>query len=157
LNPTKYMSSQVVLGAAFFTNFFAQFEYQTDSDQNYVRLTLAKLTVPGTYLGDQTGTVDPYDPIPTPTPVPDVPTPSVDPTPTVVNGTESSGNSETVNILLVSGEVIVLMCIMACMIYICVNKTTCCKSKPTINDYNQVPSSRTSGAADDEAKPFTPQ
>jgi len=69
-------------------------------------------------------------------------TPSVDPTPTVVNGTESSGNSETVNILLISGESILLMALMAILLYLCVNKLNCCKSKPQVGDYNSISGSK---------------
>lgn len=128
------MSDQVVLGSAFFTNYFAQFEYDVDLDTNKVRLTLAKEVVPGTYLGEQTGSV-PGVPIPTPTPVVDPAIPSVDPTPYIQNAT--SPNSETLNILLLSGEVVIFMMLMACMLYLCCNKLACSgKNKQTVGEYN---------------------
>jgi len=52
MDPSKYMSSNIVLGSAFFQSFFAQFEYNVDTNLNTMQLTLSKSTVPGTYLGE---------------------------------------------------------------------------------------------------------
>jgi len=99
-------------------------------------LTLAKNVVPGTYLGDQTGSAsDIVVPVPTPVVNPTVPT--VDPTPLVSNATTTNG--KTVNIMLLSVELIIFMCLLACMLYLCVNKLTCCgQNRTTIGDYNQL-------------------
>lgn len=90
--------------------------------------------MPGTYLGDQTGSAS-DNPVPTPTPVVDPTTPTVDPTPLVSNATNT--NDKTVNIMLLSAELIIFMCMLACMLYLCVNKLTCCgQGRKTIGDYN---------------------
>lgn len=154
LNPTKYSSSNIVFGAALMNSFFGEFTY-TGGDQNTIQLNLGKATVPGTYIGSQSGTVNPdAPPLPDPTPVPDPPAPTPDPTPTIVNGTSSTGNAETINILLLSGEAIIMMCLLACMIYLCVNKTTCCKRRAQVGDFGINSGTMVS---DQEAEPFTPQ
>jgi hypothetical protein len=106
------------------------------------------MTAPGVYLGDQTQVVDPDDPDPVPTPTPsnttDPDTPAPDPTPVVINGTESSGNSKGVNILVISGEIIMLMCLIAILLFLCVNKLDCCKKKQT---YDELPEQNNSAFA----------
>ena len=52
LDPVRYMSSDIVLGAAFFQSYFAQFEYVPATNENTMSLTLSRWTIPGTYLGE---------------------------------------------------------------------------------------------------------
>lgn len=147
------MSSEIVLGSAFFTNFFAQFTYEESLDTNKVRLTLAKNVVPGTYLGDQTGSASDIV-VPTPTPVVDPTTPTVDPTPLVSNATTT--NDKTVNIMLLSAELVIFMCLMACMLYLCVNKLTCCgQGRKTIGEYNQLQTQNNSAHANGSYNPMS--
>jgi hypothetical protein len=41
LDPEKWMGDNIVLGSAFFQNFFAEFEYNVDNNLNTMQLTLA--------------------------------------------------------------------------------------------------------------------
>jgi len=51
LEPKYDMGNNIVLGSAFFQSYFAQFEYNTETNLNKMTLSLAKKTIPGTYLG----------------------------------------------------------------------------------------------------------
>lgn len=134
-----------MFGAAFFQNFFAQFTY-TGESSNLVRLSLAEYPAPGTYLGSQTGSISSDDPVPTPEPVVNPPTPTTTPLPTVVNATSSNGN--TLNILIVSGETIVAMILVAAIIFLCVNKVSF-RKRTTLDEFNT--------NLNNSTVPFTPQ
>jgi len=129
------MSSDIVLGSAFFTNYFAQFVYNVDTNLNTMSLTLAKSTVPGTYLGSQTA--DPSsNPIPTPsTPSVDPVVPIVDPTPTLSNSTDpttdttGSGGMSGTQILYLMIELFCAIVLFAIIVYMARKKNPCGRKK----------------------------
>jgi len=100
-------------------------------------LTLAKKTIPGTYLGSQT-TVPSNDPIPEPTPVtPDTPTPAVTPLPTSSNATSddtSSVKMTTNQIIFISLESLLTVILIVAIIWVCVMKGVC--KKQEYNNFN---------------------
>lgn len=68
------MSYNIILGSAFLNSFYAEFEYNTETNVNVMELTLALHTIDGTSLGNQTADSG-YTPTPTPEPAPPTPSP----------------------------------------------------------------------------------
>lgn len=137
LEPKYDMGNNIVLGSAFLQSYFAQFEYHPETNLNKMTLTLAKKTIPGTYLGSQT-TVPSNDPIPEPTPVtPDTPTPAVTPLPTSSNATSddtSSVKMTTNQIIFISLESLLTVILIVAIIWVCVMKGVC--KKQEYNNFN---------------------